>query len=171
VIDGAGLIEIGRERGTYRGGSRGVSVRVMKGVSYRVGAHRGEYVPRPHVQKVVDTGTAVITNHRVVFQGAGKTREWAFSKLIGIDHAAGVGASMIHISNRQRASGLASGEDAADEIRFQLELVLAHHSSTLDRLLAQLKAEIARLEHTKPTPPGALPGGAISLPPPPGPVG
>ncbi|MCK9581061.1 MAG: Atg14 domain-containing protein [Methanoregula sp.] len=49
----------------YEGGSHGVSIRLMKGVSYRVGAHRG------HIRKeeqLVDTssGYFMITNKRIL---------------------------------------------------------------------------------------------------------
>jgi len=100
VVRPVGLIEMGREGGTYQGGSHGVSIRVAKGVSYRVGAHKGTFVPGPEVIKVVDEGTVVVTTQRVVFQGAGKTREWLFAKLIGIDHSTGSSSSMLHVSNR-----------------------------------------------------------------------
>lgn len=49
----------------YEGGSSGVSVRVMKGVSYRVGQSRGTPI-RKDVQDRID-GVLSITNKRVVF--------------------------------------------------------------------------------------------------------
>jgi hypothetical protein len=153
VLENAGLVEMGRERGTYQGGSQGVSIRITKGVYYRVGGHRGNFVPGPETLKIVDQGTSVITNQRVVFQGAGKTREWLFTKLIGVDHDPGKGVSMLHVSNRQRASGLAYGSDIADDFRFRMDLALAHHSGDLEGLLADLKNEVARLEEDRPIPP------------------
>jgi hypothetical protein len=153
VIENAGLVEMGRERGSYRGGSQGVSIRVTKGVYYRVGGHRGTFVPGPETLKIVDQGTSVITNQRVVFQGAGKTREWLFTRLIGVDHDPGRGVSMLHVSNRQRASGLAYGSDIADDFRFRMDLALAHHSGDLEGLLTDLKNEVGRLEEDRPIPP------------------
>jgi hypothetical protein len=153
VVENAGLVEMGRERGTYQGGSQGVSIRITRGVYYRVGGHRGTFVPGPETLKIVDQGTSVITNQRVVFQGAGKTREWLFTKLIGVDHDPGKGLSMLHVSNRQRASGLAYGSDIADDFRFRMDLALAHHSGDLEGLLADLKNEVARLEEDRPIPP------------------
>ncbi|MEX0984925.1 MAG: hypothetical protein WD096_07720 [Actinomycetota bacterium] len=150
VIAGAGLVEMGRERGSYQGGSHGVSVRAMKGVSYRVGAHKGVFVQGPEILKIVDNGTAVVTNQRVVFQGMGKTREWLFTKLIGIDHASEGGSSIIHVSNRQNASGLAYGEAVANEVRFRLDVALALFSSDLDDLIAELKSDVAAIEAERP---------------------
>ena len=43
-LEGAtGIVEPRASGGSYQGGSTGVSFRVMKGVSYRVGNHRGTY--------------------------------------------------------------------------------------------------------------------------------
>ncbi len=153
ILENAGLVELGRGRGTYQGGSQGVSIRITKGVYYRVGGHRGTFVPGPETLKIVDQGTAAITNQRVVFQGAGKTREWLFSKLIGLDHDPTKGISMIHVSNRQRASGLAYGPDIADDFRFRIDLALAHYGDDLEGLVADLEHEMARLEEDRPIPP------------------
>ena len=156
VLSNAGLLEMGRERGTYQGGSQGVSFRIAKGVSYRVGGHRGTFTPGAEVMKIVDTGVAVVTNQRVVFQGEGKTREWLFTKLIGVDHVDDVGCSMLHVSNRQKASGLAYGEDVAEAFRLRMDVALGHHTGRIEGLRVQLKERVAELERDAPTPPPAL---------------
>jgi hypothetical protein len=48
----------------YKGGSRGVSLRIMKGVSYRVGSHRGHIVKE---ERYIDVsrGGLIITNQRI----------------------------------------------------------------------------------------------------------
>jgi hypothetical protein len=153
VMAGAGLIEMGREAGSYQGGSQGVSFRVMKGVSYRVGGHRGTFVPGPEVLKVVDTGTVVITNQRVVFQGAGRTREWLFTKLIGVDHDPERPLTMLHVSNRQKASGFAYTEKVSDEVRLRMDVALAHYSDDLGELQLALKERVAEFEAAEPRPP------------------
>src|SRR5262249_32015414 len=84
IIDGAGLIEERRGQGHYQGGSQGVSLHIAKGVTYRVGAQRGTFVPGEEHPTVVDHGVAVVTDERVVFEGSGQTREWAFAKLLGV---------------------------------------------------------------------------------------
>lgn len=56
---------------TYRhfvGGSSGVSVRIMKGVSYRTGSTRGRSIPVTEIV-VVDSGLLSVTNKRVAFIG------------------------------------------------------------------------------------------------------
>ncbi len=154
VMTGAGLIEMGREAGSYQGGSHGMSFRVVKGVSYRVGSHRGTFVPGPEVLKVVDSGNAVITNQRVVFQGAGRTREWLFSKLIGVDHDPERPLTMLHVSNRQKASGLAYTDEASDEIRLRMDVALAHYADDLGGLQLALKERVNEIEEAEPTQPG-----------------
>lgn len=52
----------------YTGGSRGVSIRVMKGMSYRVGASKSQPI-RGNVQEKTP-GMLTITNKRIVFSGA-----------------------------------------------------------------------------------------------------
>lgn len=54
---------------SYEGGSQGMSFRVLKGVSYRVGAHKGEIRP---VQSLVETsrGAFIITNKRILLHPA-----------------------------------------------------------------------------------------------------
>lgn len=52
----------------YEGGSHGVSLRIMKGVSYRVGGCHGHIVSETGLVSVSD-GNLVITNKRVIFRG------------------------------------------------------------------------------------------------------
>ena len=49
----------------YEGGSRGVSFRVMKGVSFRVGNYRGHYVKQEIIEKT--EGTIYLTSNKIVF--------------------------------------------------------------------------------------------------------
>src|SRR5688572_15879948 len=86
VFEGAALVEPRRERGTFQAGSAGVSFRVMKGVTLRTGSTRGSYAAGAERPTAIDVGTLTITNKRVVFQGPKQAREWAFSKLLGVQH-------------------------------------------------------------------------------------
>ncbi|MHB1459120.1 MAG: hypothetical protein ACYC0V_19610 [Armatimonadota bacterium] len=60
----ASLKEIKTVKLGYAGGSHGVSIRVMKGVSYRVGSNRGHIMKE---EQLVETssGTLLITNQRI----------------------------------------------------------------------------------------------------------
>jgi len=118
----ASLVEPRRAPGHYAGGYSGVSVRIAKGVRYNVGGTRGHYVPGDEVQTPVDTGRAVVTTRRIVFTGDKATREWAFAKLVGLDSTADGRGVMVHVSNRQKTSGLMTSGDGE---RFQALLALA----------------------------------------------
>lgn len=66
---------------TYQGGSRGVSVRVMKGVYYRVGAFKGSPVYSTE-RVVVDQGTVYITNKHLYFAGPAKSLRVPYAKIV-----------------------------------------------------------------------------------------
>ena len=89
-----------RTRRQFSGGSRGISVRVMKGVSFRVGAFKGESVPVTE-NKVLDTGDFVITNSRVIFSGTSKGVAFPITKIIGMEEWAN--AITITRTGKQRA--------------------------------------------------------------------
>jgi hypothetical protein len=73
-------------------------------VRYRVGASRGHYVRGAPAPTAIDTGTAFITNKRVIFEGSRQTRECNFTKLIGVQHDDAVGATTLSVSNRENIS-------------------------------------------------------------------
>jgi hypothetical protein len=65
----------------YVGGSQGVSIRVMKGVYYRVGAFKGEAIDRT-VRVHVDTGLVAITNKHIYFSGPAKSVRLPYAKIV-----------------------------------------------------------------------------------------
>ena len=83
-IEPADLIEEKVLRRRYEGGSRGVSVRVMKGVSYRVGGHRGHIVNETGLVSV-SSGDLVITNKRISFRGDRKSYAINLDNLLGTE--------------------------------------------------------------------------------------
>ena len=86
----------------YKGGSQGMSFRIMNGVSYRVGSHRGTMEVVGSRLEVADTGQLVVTSHRAVFMGARKTQEVRFDKLLSVNVFKD--AIQFHVSNRQNPS-------------------------------------------------------------------
>jgi hypothetical protein len=56
----------------YEGGSQGVSIRLAKGLHYRVGGHRGHLVSTSAVVPV-SIGGFIITNKRIIFRGDKKS--------------------------------------------------------------------------------------------------
>lgn len=67
----------------YEGGSSGVSFRVMKGVSYRVGSYRGRTITDMG-KVVVDDGDLIITSKRLIFRGRNKSFGILLGKLLDI---------------------------------------------------------------------------------------
>lgn len=67
----------------YEGGSRGMSFRVMKGVSYRVGSYRGHPVSKKGIVPV-SVGELIITNKRLIFRGDKKSLATKLDKILDI---------------------------------------------------------------------------------------
>lgn len=78
------LLEVKVVGRRYEGGSSGVSVRVAKGVSFRVGNHRGRVVSEKELV-AVSSGNFIITNKRLVFSGAAKSFEIKLEKILNIN--------------------------------------------------------------------------------------
>jgi hypothetical protein len=150
-------VEDRRGRGTYTGGSHGVSIPVGsiggRSVRYRVGATRGHYVQGDPTPTAIDSGNVFITNKRVIFQGAKQTRECLFSKLIGVEHDDQEGSTVISVSNRQKPTTLHYGPKIAGWFDFRTDFALAQFKGTVPQLILQLQTELASIEQAKPTKP------------------
>lgn len=73
-----------KTRRQYVGGSHGVSVKIMSGVYYRVGAFKGHAVE--HIERVhIDTGWVVVTNRNIYFAGPRKSLRLPYSKIVSIE--------------------------------------------------------------------------------------
>ena len=67
----------------YVGGSRGMSYRICKGVTYRTGSFKGHPVERSHMDKV-GVGSLVITNKHFFFHCPTASSKIPFTKIIGV---------------------------------------------------------------------------------------
>ncbi|WP_104749201.1 hypothetical protein [Helicobacter cynogastricus] len=67
----------------YVGGSQGMSVRIMKGVYYRVGAFKGHRIQEDQLQ-YIDTGILAITTKNLYFGGKAKSVRLPLAKFISI---------------------------------------------------------------------------------------
>ena len=67
----------------YQGGSRGVNLRLVKGVSFRLGQQQGKMVSQSGIVPVSE-GYFVITNKRLVFSGDRKSITTPIEKLIDL---------------------------------------------------------------------------------------
>jgi hypothetical protein len=82
VFFNVGLYEY-KTKTEYQAGSRGVSLRIAKGISYRIGAVRGERISND-VQEFIDYGTLAITSHNLYFHSQKNTFRVSHEKIFGI---------------------------------------------------------------------------------------
>jgi hypothetical protein len=81
------------------GSSRGVSVRIMKGVSYRIGSSKGQLISETGLVPVT-SGVLYVTNKRMVYSGERKSFEIPYNKLIDMElYSDGMKFS---VTNRQK---------------------------------------------------------------------
>lgn len=73
-----------KTRRQYVGRSQGASIRIMKGVYYRVGAFKGHAVE--HTDRVhIDTGWVVVTNKNIYFAGPRKSVRLPYAKIVSFE--------------------------------------------------------------------------------------
>jgi hypothetical protein len=142
---GAALVEPRRTEGRWEGRSQGISIPIpgLGGFRYRVGANRGTYVQGEEVPTPIDVGTFTVTTKRAVFAGPKHTREWAWSKLLGVTHAVDAPWTAISVSNRQKTSGVLYDEEHDDLVRFNIDLAVAIASEQRDSFVQELEEELA----------------------------
>ena len=142
VVSGAALVEPKRLPGQWQGGSRGVSIRIAKGVSYRTGSSRGTYQQGAEILTPVDEGRFVVTNRRCVFIGSRRTTEWSYSKLVGFS-LEGEGVAFFNVSNRQKTTGVLYGTEYENKLDTTIAAAIARAQSEQNhqRLVRELEDE------------------------------
>jgi hypothetical protein len=95
------------------GRSSGVSIRIMKGVSYRVGQSRGVSVP-VHATVPVSSGDFVITNKRLIFAGDRKSVNAPYDKLLHLEPFSD--GLRFSVTNRQKPVTIQFFTDKSAEI-------------------------------------------------------
>lgn len=75
------LIEEKTIKHRYGGSSSGISIRIAKGVTYRIGGHRGNIVTESKMVPV-STGELVLTNQRLIFRGIQKSISVTWDKVL-----------------------------------------------------------------------------------------
>jgi hypothetical protein len=173
-----GLFEPRREPGHWSGRSAGVSVPVTDGIRLRIGKSAGRYVQGDEKPTAIDTGAISVTTERVVFQGSKYTREWVYSKLIGVMHYADEPWTAIQVSNREKTSGIIYTGQSPDPVRLRLAVAIAIFNGETDEVVKELREQLEALEAAAPesdastpvastAPRGtAHPVGAVATPPP-----
>jgi hypothetical protein len=148
TLENIGLFEPRRGPGHWKGRSAGVSVPVPDTrLRVRVGKSAGTYIQGAETPTVIDTGNGSITTERIVFQGDKYTREWDYSKLIGLVHYSDKPATAIQVSNREKTSGvLYAGVDSTEPVRLAMTVAIAIFHGETDDTIKELRDELAKLD-------------------------
>jgi len=107
-INGAQLWEDRAVRVTT-GGYGGPRIRVAKGVSFGMGGFGAKSVSHDE-RTLIDNGTFIITNTRVVFAGKSKTIDFPLNKVVSVDSIPLEGI-VINRSNKQKTEYYLGGFD------------------------------------------------------------
>ena len=145
--------EAGRGAGSFQGSSHGLSIPVVAGIRYRVGATRGTYVSGDPIQKYGEVGDVILTTERVLFNGMINTREWAFSKWNGAAASEDETDYIFNVSNRQKTSGVLFGARDGREFNRYLSCALIAAEYGIDRVITEVDKNAKELEEDKPMPP------------------
>jgi len=93
---------------TRSGGYGGVSFPVFGRVRGNVGGYSGKSTRNPEESTPIDVGTSTYTNQRIVFAGPNVVREFDLGKLVNLETGDNGITLTIAVSNRDKASELAS---------------------------------------------------------------
>ena len=152
LIQGAGYIELVKAPSQYTAGYGGVSFPLFAGIRLNTGRIKGKRIPGQESMSHTDTGTAFITNTRVMFQGQLRTHEWKFDKMMGMSHLPG-GITTFAMTTRGKPAGIGYGDDVASVVQFRLELASALALGTLPRFRGELQVEKDKHAAEMPVPP------------------
>ena len=153
--------ETGRTPSTYVGGSSGVSIPVVAGIRFRVGATKGTIIPGEELQIDKDQGVVMLTTERLIFTGPTKTQEWNFDKLLQLSTNDDESDYFINVSNRQKTSGVRFDPTTGREFNRFLGSATAAHEHGFAALLKELHAIEKRIYEEEPK--LALPSTAAEL--------
>ena len=152
-LDDVGLVESRRGPGHWQGASQGISVRVpgTKSMRYRVGQTKGTLVAGEEAPTVIDQGAITVTTIRAVFVGSKQTREWAWAKLVSVEHD-DPGWLAIAVSNRQKVSGVTyPTAETRLPLALAVDLSVAASNDTAAEYVTDLERQ--RAEHVAATTP------------------
>jgi hypothetical protein len=93
---------------TTSGGFGGVSLPVFGNVRANVGGYSGKSRRNPEESTPIDVGVSTYTNQRIVFAGDNVVREFDLDKLVNLEAGDNGITLTIAVSNRDKASVLAS---------------------------------------------------------------
>jgi hypothetical protein len=145
--------ETGRTAGRYEGSSQGVSIPIVAGIRYRVGANRGTFVSGSEIQVYKEVGEVVLTTERLMFNGMMNTKEWLFSKWNGAATTDDESDYIFHVSNRQKTSGILFQPSTGREFNRFLAQALISAEQGISAVKPVLSEVLKGLEEDKPKKP------------------
>ena len=152
-VQNVGLIEERSVGGHWQGASQGFSIPIgsIKGrsVRYRVGVNHGHYVHGEPQPTAVDHGALSITDQRIVYQGATKTAECLFTKLLGVQQSSG--SIVISVSNRQKPTVVHVGASLEDWVADRISIATSLYQGEKDQVLANLHQQLNDVVAAKPS--------------------
>jgi len=102
----AGLLEFVSDGSSYKGMNNGVGLRVTNGITWNVSGSSGQLIKNPETEQIVDSGTVIFTNKRVLFAGTKFTREWNFDKMVNLQTSANGASVHMNVAGQSKVSGL-----------------------------------------------------------------
>ncbi|MEV6814827.1 hypothetical protein [Micromonospora sp. NPDC051296] len=102
--------------------------------------------------RVVDSGMAVVTNHRVAFAGQHRRRQWRFPDVVGPAHHPTVPLTLLHTTDGGQLAGLLVPAAATVNFRFYLTLALATAIGERTTIVAQVDALLHAHREARPAP-------------------
>ena len=149
--NGSGIYhEAGRTASTYVGGSQGVSIPIVAGIRYRVGAMKGQVIPGEEMQIDKDQGFVKLTNQRLIFAGPISTSEWAFSKLLSSFSNPDRTDFIFGVSNRKKSSGIKFSPQDGYAFAHLFALALYSYENGIPATIKAIKDELKEGEGDKP---------------------
>ncbi|MEU9739738.1 hypothetical protein AB0E12_11165 [Micromonospora chersina] len=107
----------------------------------------------PGALRIVDTGMAVVTNHRVAFSGRRRRREWSYAAMVGPAHHPDIPLTLLHTTDGGRLAGLLVSGTATVNFRFYLTLAFATATGKRAAVAAQIDNLLEAHQDTRPLPP------------------
>ena len=140
----------GRTPSTFSGGSQGVSIPLVAGIRYRVGAFKGQMTPGVEMQMDKDQGMVKLTNQRLIFAGPIASTEWQFAKLLSSFSNPDRTDFIFGVSNRQKSSGLRFSPEDGYAFAHLFALALYSYEKGIPATIEAIKNELKEGATDKP---------------------
>ena len=118
--------------------------------------------PQPRGVSVVDAGTAVVTDRRLIMVGRDEREEWPYAQVAGIAHHPGDPLTLLHAKRPGRIRGVRVPRAAASAFRLRLTVAYADATGARAALLDRL--DDAVVDHWHDQPPGPTPATPADAP-------